>query len=63
MKNNQRISITLTEEIQTAVEQLKKESFYNKSYSELYRQAIAEGLLQLKARQEQNEFLGENDEK
>lgn len=50
MKNNQRISITLTEEIQTAVEELKKESFYNKSYSELYRQAIIEGLLQLKTK-------------
>ncbi len=53
MKNNQRISITLTEEIQIAVEELKKESFYNKSYSELYRQAIIEGLLQLKSKRQE----------
>lgn len=53
MKNNQRISITLTEEIQIAVEELKRESFYNKSYSELYRQAIIEGLLQLKSKMQE----------
>ena len=52
MKNNQRISVTLTEEIQAAVEELKRESFYNKSYSELYRQAIIEGLLQLRLKKE-----------
>lgn len=55
MRNNQRISITLTEEIRNVVEELKKESFYNKSYSELYRQAIIEGLIQLKNSKKEKE--------
>ena len=46
-KKKLRFSLTVPEEIAEEAEKLKKEIYYNKSYSEMYRQLIELGLKEM----------------
>lgn len=44
MTKKKRLMLTLDEDIVTAAEKLKKEVFYNESWSELYRCLLRKGM-------------------
>lgn len=44
MMDLHRISVTLPEDLREQIKELKKDKFYDVTYSELYRQAIAAGI-------------------
>lgn len=45
-----RYSVMVTDDIANSIEKLKKEQYYNKSYSELYRQLFIAGIDRLQAK-------------
>ncbi len=48
MSNMFKISVVIPDDLKEQLEKLKKEKYYNLSYSELYRQAISAGLEAIK---------------
>ena len=48
MTDKYRISVTLPDTLRAQIEELKKDEYYNLSYSELYRQAISAGIESIK---------------
>ncbi len=54
MTEKQRITVTLPEGMKEEIEQLKKEKYYNLSYSELYRQVISAGIESIKDKNKEN---------
>lgn len=48
MKDGTRRSITITQEIYEEIERLKRADYYNKPYSELYRDLLRIGIKQMK---------------
>lgn len=48
MSNMFKISVAIPDDLKEQLEKLKKEKYYNLSYSELYRQAISAGLEAIK---------------
>lgn len=56
MTEQHRISVTLTDELKVQIDELKREQYYNSSYSELYRQAIAAGIETIKHEKEKNKL-------
>lgn len=49
---NKRFMLTVPDDIEVDVAQIKRDLFYDKPYSEMYRQLIRIGLDSLKARKE-----------
>ena len=56
MTEQHRISVTLTDELKVQIDELKREKYYNSSYSELYRQAITAGIETIKYEKEKNKL-------
>lgn len=56
MTEQHRISVTLTDELKVQIDELKREKYYNSSYSELYRQAITAGIETIKYKKEKNKL-------
>ena len=57
--NMKRMMICVTPEIEAAAEELKKNVFYNKPYSEVYRYLITEGLKSVNASIDQKKVSNE----